>query len=133
MSEPINWVFQAGESCAYCKEGLCQRMNQLMEDGYSQRKASVVMSEESGGKWTPEVVRLIFNRAMVSNDTTPKNPKAKKAEPKGGEEGDAGEARVEFAMRYAKMAVAQLESICNGHPDREDAFNYVIEWINKNR
>lgn len=31
-----------GTGCAYCKDGLCQRMNQLMEEGYSQRKAAEI-------------------------------------------------------------------------------------------
>ena len=39
----------------------------------------------------------------------------------------------DFAMRYAKMAVAQLESIERGHPERDEAFNYVVRWIEKNR
>ena len=122
MSEPISWVFQAGESCAYCKEGLCQRMNQLMEDGYSQRKASKVMEAESEGQWSAEQIRRIFKYWMSgTNCPTPKKPKEVK------------EPVLEFAMLYAKMAVAQLESICNGHPDREEAFDYVLKWINKNR
>jgi hypothetical protein len=32
-------------------------------------------------------------------------------------------------MRYARMAVLDLEKIENSHPDRNKAFNYVIEWI----
>ena len=121
MSEPISWVFQAGESCAYCKEGLCQRMNQLMEDGYSQRKAAQVMEDESEGKWNANAILMVFKREMGTIVPTPKKPK------------EAKEPVLEFAMLYAKMAVAQLESICNGHPDREEAFDYVLKWINKNR
>lgn len=37
------------------------------------------------------------------------------------------------AMLYAEMAIAQLESIQKTHHDRQEAFDYVIEWINKNR
>ena len=130
MSEPISWVFQAGESCAYCKEGLCQRMNQLMEDGYSQRKAAVIMEEESGGKWTANNIRQMFKNLMGKTLPTPKKPKVKEAEPKGGEE---EEPRTEFAMIHARMAVARLRHIDNGHPDRDEAFQFVLDWINKYR
>ena len=75
MSEPIDWVYQAGSGCAYCKDGLCQRMNQLMEDGLSQRKAAKVMEEESSGKWTEETIRSMFKRFMGANAPTPKKPK----------------------------------------------------------
>ena len=39
----------------------------------------------------------------------------------------------EVAMRFARMAICQLEGIFNHHPDREQAFDYVINWINKHR
>ena len=133
MSEPIEWVYQAGTGCAYCKDGLCQRMNQLMEEGYSQRKAAVIMAEESGGKWTERNIREMFRLLMAKDLATPAKPKRK---PAPGAELDGGEEKeqvLEFAMIYAKMAVAQLESICSGHPDREEAFDYVINWIHKNR
>lgn len=39
----------------------------------------------------------------------------------------------EVAMKFARMAVMQLEEIRYSHHDREEAFNYVQEWINKNR
>jgi len=39
----------------------------------------------------------------------------------------------DFAMRFAKMAVAQLASIERGHPDRKQAFDYVVKWIELNR
>ena len=42
---------------------------------------------------------------------------------------DAGDNSL--AMRYAKMAVLDLEKIEISHPDRDKAFNYVIEWITK--
>ena len=32
MSEPIQWVYVAGKECAYCKDGLCERINQLIEE-----------------------------------------------------------------------------------------------------
>jgi len=56
MPEPIEWQFQAGTSCAYCKDGLCQRMNQLMEEGHSQRAASRIMEDECGGKWKAKTI-----------------------------------------------------------------------------
>jgi hypothetical protein len=34
-------------------------------------------------------------------------------------------------MRYARMAVLDLEKIETSHPDRNRAFDYVIEWITK--
>lgn len=40
--------------------------------------------------------------------------------------------RGDLAMRYAKMAIAQLESIERLDPDRKKAFNFVIEWARKN-
>ena len=70
MPEPIEWQFQAGTSCAYCKDGLCQRMNQLMEEGYSQRKASKVMEDESEGNWKAEQIRQIFNYWMSGRNST---------------------------------------------------------------
>jgi DNA-binding XRE family transcriptional regulator len=39
----------------------------------------------------------------------------------------------EVAMKYARMAVAQLECIYHNHHDRDQAFDYVIKWINNNR
>jgi hypothetical protein len=36
-------------------------------------------------------------------------------------------------MRYARMAVLDLEKIENSHPDRNKAFDFVIEWINNVR
>ena len=72
MAEPIEWQFQAGTSCAYCKDGLCQRMNQLMEEGHSQRAASMIMEEESGGKWNAETIKRLFQRFMGTIVPTPK-------------------------------------------------------------
>ncbi len=67
-------AFQAGTSCAYCKDGLCQRMNQLMEDGHSQRKAAEIMAEESGGEWTANNIRQMFKNLMGKILPTPKKP-----------------------------------------------------------
>jgi len=39
----------------------------------------------------------------------------------------------DVAVRYARMAICQLESIQSTHYDRDKAFDLVIEWINKNR
>lgn len=39
----------------------------------------------------------------------------------------------EVAMKYARKAVKQLKNIQPGHHDREEAFAFVQEWINKNR
>ncbi|MFO7817080.1 MAG: hypothetical protein R6V39_05305 [Desulfovibrionales bacterium] len=64
MSEPIEWIYQAGTGCAYCKDGLCQRMNQLMEEGYSQRQAAKVMEEEAAGKWKADTIKRMFQRFM---------------------------------------------------------------------
>lgn len=60
MTEPVEWVYQAGTGCSYCKDGLCQRMNQLMEDGYSQRKAAKVMEQEAEGKWKARTIEKNF-------------------------------------------------------------------------
>lgn len=41
--------------------------------------------------------------------------------------------RFEVSMKYAKMAALTLENIQDSHPDREEAFDYVLEWIRLNR
>ena len=70
MTEPIEWVYQAGTGCAYCKDGLCQRMNQLMEDGHSQLKASKLMEVEAKGQWKADTIRKMFNRFVGTNVPT---------------------------------------------------------------
>jgi ParB-like chromosome segregation protein Spo0J len=42
-------------------------------------------------------------------------------------------AEKDFAMRHAKMAVAQLKAIKNINYGKQEAFDYVINWINTNR
>lgn len=69
------------------RDGLCLRMNQLMEDGHSQRKAAQIMAEESGGKWPNETILTVFKRAMGSNEPTSKKSKPEKPE-HGGSDGD---------------------------------------------
>ena len=39
----------------------------------------------------------------------------------------------EVAMKYARMAVLQLESIHRNDHDKDEAFDFVIEWINQHR
>ncbi len=39
----------------------------------------------------------------------------------------------EVAMKFARMAVLTLEQIQDSHPDKDEAFDYVIEWIFKRR
>lgn len=75
MAEPIEWQFQVGTSCAYCKDGLCQRMNQLMEDGHSQREASRIMEDEAEGKWKANTIRIFFKREMGTIVPTPQKNK----------------------------------------------------------
>ena len=76
MPEPIEWIYQAGTGCAYCKDGLCQRMNQLMEDGYSQRAAAKVMEEEAEGRWKADNIKKLFQNWTGENlpQKTPKQP-----------------------------------------------------------
>ena len=40
---------------------------------------------------------------------------------------------VSIAQRYANMAIAQLEAIRRDLPDRNDALDSVIRWIEDNR
>jgi Holliday junction resolvase-like predicted endonuclease len=40
--------------------------------------------------------------------------------------------KTDFAIRYAKMAIADLECI-GDHPDKEEAFDLVATWIKKHR
>jgi hypothetical protein len=35
----------------------------------------------------------------------------------------------EVAMKYARMAVMDLKCIEDDHPDRNEAFEYVLEWV----
>lgn len=58
MSEAEQWIYKAGNDCAYCKDGLCARMNQLMEEGKSIRAASRIMEKECKGRWN---WKTIFN------------------------------------------------------------------------
>ena len=67
MSEPIQWQHQAGTSCAYCKDGLCQRMNQLMEEGHSQRKAAQIMEDECEGQWKASTIDRNFRNWTAVN------------------------------------------------------------------
>jgi hypothetical protein len=67
MSEPIEWIYQAGTGCAYCKDGLCQRMNQLMENGHSQRSAARAMEDECEGKWTAQTIENNFRNWTAPN------------------------------------------------------------------
>jgi len=71
MTEPVEWIYQAGTGCAYCKDGLCQRMNQLMEDGYSQRSAAKIMEGEAEGRWTAETIRWFFKKEVGGNQPAP--------------------------------------------------------------
>ena len=58
--------------------------------------------------------------------TRPNKPKAKGVTPK-------EKPRYEVAMKFARMAVMDLREIHHSDPDKEEAFDYVIEWIKKNR
>ena len=60
MEEPIQWIYQAGTGCSYCKDGLCERMNQLMEGGHSIRQASRVMSKECEDRYKSGTIRKLF-------------------------------------------------------------------------
>ena len=53
-------------------------MNQLMEEGHSQRKAAQIMEEEAEGKWKAGTIRQMFDRWMATNVATSKKPKTKK-------------------------------------------------------
>lgn len=72
MTEPIQWIYQAGTGCAYCKDGLCQRMNQLMEEGKSIRQAARIMAEECEAKWSAENIRGLFYAYVYGWDSNQK-------------------------------------------------------------
>ena len=46
---------------------------------------------------------------------------------------DEGPPQYSMAMQFAKMAVADLKQIHHSYPDKEEAFDYVLGWIKKNR
>lgn len=45
------------DACTACAEGLNQRMQELIDGGMSQRKASEVMSEECSGELSSDTIR----------------------------------------------------------------------------
>jgi hypothetical protein len=126
MSEPIEWIYQAGTGCAYCKDGLCQRMNQLMENGHSQRSAARVMEDECEGKWKAGVIRVIFDRAMATNVAKTKKPKS---EPTRKEEAEETENQCTEAYQFETIAISQLRRIRKDDPDRVGALTRVKVWI----
>ena len=82
MTEPIQWIYQAGTGCAYCKDGLCQRMNELMEKGKSIRQGAKIMSEEAKGKWKPGSIDRLFRLYINPNaDDYPQKPRQIKDDP----------------------------------------------------
>ena len=60
MAEPIKWIYQAGTGCKYCKEGLCGRMNELMEQGYGINAASKIMEKECESEWKWKTIGNLF-------------------------------------------------------------------------
>jgi len=131
MPEPIEWQFQAGTSCAYCKDGLCQRMNQLMEDGHSQRAASRIMEEECEGKWKAVTIIRNFNNWTSESNLIHSKKTQKQNTTQGGDSKRKSKYH-KFAMEKARAAIAELEQIRYDHPGREQALELVKVWITNN-
>lgn len=73
MSEPIQWVYVAGKECAYCKDGLGRRLEQLLESGHGVVEASHLMEGESEGKWPASTIRTVYYR-LFSNENISTTP-----------------------------------------------------------
>jgi len=114
MPEPIEWIQR---TISYCKEGLCQRMNQLMEEGLSQRKAAKVMEAECQGKWKAKTIRINFCKFNSQNEEGLRKE----------------EYEITEAMQFAVVAISQLERIRDDDPKRQQALNRVVAWIEKHR
>jgi ParB family chromosome partitioning protein len=62
------WVIESGDSCNKCDNGLCARMNELMEMGHSMRAASRTMEKECNGKWKAVTLRNLFQVLTSGSD-----------------------------------------------------------------
>lgn len=78
----------------------------------------------------PESVQQFLERHLPGWDIVQRDT-GEVPEKVNGKNGNSNQGEV--AMRFARMAVAQLEDIQDTHPDRQEAFDYVQSWLDRNR
>jgi len=131
---------EARKKCALCNETLTHIVKQAeAQTGAGTRTVCRVLAEKHNEGAAPldvvgdkqlqdRVRRHDGSDAIVSNQDNNQPQPKRREQPE-----EKKERKVEFAMLYARMAVCQLESIQDSHPDKKEAFDYVTEWINNNR
>ena len=76
--EKEQWIYKAGTSCTYCKDGLPARWNEILEkdSSLSDRAISRILSaeweEETGKPFDSEKIRKIYN--YLCGEFSPKRP-----------------------------------------------------------
>lgn len=76
MSEPIQWVYVAGKECAYCKDGLCRRIDQLLEEKLAEniKEAAKLLEKEGNKVLKSSTIRKIYYEYVLPNsDTSPES------------------------------------------------------------
>ena len=74
--EKITWIYQCGNDWNYCRDGFCDRYNQLKED---RKRPAVEMSKEwkttTGIDWKPNAIRKQFYALTVTKGNDCNIPK----------------------------------------------------------
>jgi len=72
----IEWIYKCGNDWKYCKDGFCDRYNQLKED---HKRPAVEMSKEwfevTGKEWSASAIATMFGDLTSSKPASCENPK----------------------------------------------------------
>lgn len=98
------------------------KVNAKVASGKSEREAVGEVAQETGKKKGSLRVAVYRKKKQAQAATTHSPTNATTPEPH----------HNDFAMRYAKMAIADLKCIGN-HPDKQQALDFVESWITKHR
>lgn len=112
------------KGCEVCNAGLCERFDELISQGMSQRQAAKELENDQKEKlgeviYPGDTLRKRFSRMKGGTSVPP--PKKAPEDPK----------PYTNAVYLAGIAISQLERITPGDPKRKEAFQKIINWINE--
>lgn len=116
------------KGCEICDAGLCARVDELKDQGMSERQASKVLEDDQKDQlgevvypWTALRVRYIRIKGGTIRTTPQKTPKT---EPK--------PQTFTNAIHIAIFVISHLERIMADDPQRGAALKKVKQWVDQN-